>query len=323
MNIRFFLLLALLIILPGSAAQAVKPGQKPYLKSYSGEIKTHITKYEDTLIKIARDYGIGFNELRAANPGLDPWMPGEGVELVLPTMHILPQVEHKGIVINLPEQRLYYFKDGNEEPITHPLGVGREGLSTPEGKTTVTRKMIGPTWRPTERMRKEDPSLPASIGPGADNPMGTHALYLGWPAYAIHGTNRPYGIGRRVSSGCIRLYPEDIVTLYEQVPVGTQVRVVDQPIKVGWVDDDLYLEAHPSLEQADDMEQDGFVSTYEFSESDLKILMNVAGEYAEQVDWPLVRKVVRVRQGIPVVIASKPVAAEIQDEDPAAPDSES
>lgn len=281
-----------------------------YDKSYVGEMGTHVTLYEDTLVKLARDYNLGFNELRAANPGVDTWMPGAGVKLVLPTMHILPKAKQEGIVINLPEQRFYYFYKPGEAPITHPIGVGREGLSTPMGTTKVMRKVIGPIWRPTVRMRQEDPTLPVQIGPGSDNPMGTHAMYLGWPEYAMHGTNKPYGIGRRSSSGCIRLYPEDIVTMYDIVPEGTNVTVVDQPVKAGWAGNDLYMEAHPSLDQAADVEQNGAVSTYEFRKEDLVLLMKEAGAYADMIDWKLVRRTVRERHGVPVIIATKPGAAD-------------
>jgi len=281
---------------------------KTYDKSYVGETGVHVTAYEDTLVKIARDYNLGFTELRAANPGLDPWMPGEGVNLVLPSMHILPQADREGIVINLPETRMYLFMTPGEPPVTHPIGVGREGLSTPLGKTTVMRKKIGPVWRPTDRMRQEDPTLPESIGPGQDNPMGTHAMYLGWLEYAVHGTNKPYGIGRRSSSGCIRMYPEDIVTVFDLVPEGTTVTVVDQPIKAGWIDGKLYMEAHPSLAQASEMEQDGVVTSYEFTAQDQNILMKVAGNDADLIDWNIVRRLVRTRTGIPEVVAVRPEA---------------
>ena len=296
------------------AETAVRPDTKPYSLSYVGDMRYHTAEYEDTFIKIARDNDIGYVELRAANPYTDPWMPGEGTEIVLPTRHLLPDAGREGIVINLPEQRLYAFVTPGEPPVTHPIGVGRTGLETPTGKTSVVRKKIGPVWRPTARMRAEDPSLPVQIGPGSDNPLGTHALYLGWPEYAIHGTNKPFGIGRRVSSGCIRLYPEDIVSLFDQIPEGMPVTVVNQPIKVGWIDDSLYMEAHPSMGQADDTEQDGIVHSYEVTAGDMAALMREAGAFADLIDWETVREVVRTRRGIPVRIAEKiSDAADMQD----------
>lgn len=283
------------------------PVQAEEVPPYIGEMQTHTTVYEDTLVQIARKHNLGFIEVRAANQGIDPWMPGAGVELTLPTMHLLPNAPRKGVVINLPEMRLYAFTRPGE-PVTHPIGVGREGLSTPVGTTTVVRKKIGPVWRPTQRMRDEDPTLPAQIGPGLDNPMGTHALYLGWMEYALHGTNKPFGIGRRSSSGCIRLYPEDIVTMYDLVDEGTQVTVVDQPVKVAWIGDKLYMEAHTTLAQADLMEQEGIVESYEFTGDDMAILVATAGEYADYIDWATVRRLIRERRGVPEIIATRPAS---------------
>jgi L,D-transpeptidase ErfK/SrfK len=288
-----------------------------YDKPYVGDEQIYETKAEDTLVHIARDYNLGFVEMRAANPHVDPWLPGEGAALVLPTRHILPKSMREGVVINLPEMRLYVFK-GNEPPTTFPIGVGREGLGTPQGKTSVVRKMTKPQWRPTPRMRAEDPNLPAVVEPGPDNPLGTHALYLGWPQYAIHGTNRPFGIGRRVSSGCIRLYPEGIKELYKMVPTGTEVQVVNQPIKAAWIDNKLYLEAHPDLEQAIKMEEIGAVVSHKLREDDLKLIIREAGEYEGKVDWSLVRTAIRERRGSPLVIATRPAVEGEEEEKTAA-----
>jgi L,D-transpeptidase ErfK/SrfK len=154
-------------------------------------------------------------------------------------------------------------------------------------------------------MRAEDPTLPVSVPPGPDNPMGTHALYLGFPLIAIHGTNKPYGIGRRVSSGCIRMFPEDIGKVYDMLPVGSQVTVVDQPIKAAWIGDKFYLEVHPTQSQATLMEREGEVPDYEMSERDLAYIMRKAGPDVEKLDWALIRKVVKQRRGIPVEIAER------------------
>ena len=217
------------LVMPAHAA--------PYDKDYFGETEIYKAAFEDTLIHLARNNGLGFVELRAANPTLDPWIPGAGARITLPKKHLLPDAPRKGLVINLSEMRIYYFKNPGEQPLTYPISIGREGLQTPKGTTSIVRKKEGPTWRPTARMREEDPELPASVPPGPDNPLGTHAMYLGWSQYLIHGTNKPFGIGRRVSSGCMRMYPEDIVKLFPMVPVGTKVTVVDQPVKVGWIDE--------------------------------------------------------------------------------------
>jgi len=200
------------------------------------------------------------------------------------------------------------FVNGDEVPSSYPIGIGREGLGTPTGVTKIVRKTEGPVWRPTARMLKEDPTLGEIVMPGPDNPLGTHALYLGWPQYAIHGTNKPFGIGRRVSSGCIRLYPESIVKLYEQIPVGTKVRVVNQPIKLAWIDNELFLEAHPDVEQAIQMEETGQITRQKLTDEDMKQIMKAAGEYRDRLHWAVIRTAIRDRSGYPVSIARRPAA---------------
>lgn len=277
-----------------------------YDKPYVGDIIKYDARYEDTFVHLARDYNLGFTELRAANPYVDPWLPGRGTELILPTRHLLPDAPREGIVINLADMRLYAFINGDEAPYTTPIGVGREGLDTPEGTTKVVRKVDGPVWRPTPRMRKEDPTLKDAYYQGPDNPMGTHALYLGWPTYALHGTNRPFGIGRRVSSGCIRLYPEKISELFELIPVGTKVTVVNQPIKVAWIDDELFLEANPSLAQSVAMEEYGEVPEEKISNDEMRLIVETAGEWQERLRWPAIRKALKERNSYPVSIARRP-----------------
>ena len=276
-----------------------------YDKPYIGETIEYRAQHEDTFVHLARDYNLGFVEMRAANPYVDPWLPGKGTKLILPARHLLPDAKYEGVVINLPEMRLYAFVNGDEAPTSFPIGIGREGLNTPEGVTKVVRKKEGPTWTPTPRMRREDPELKPYYPPGPENPLGTHALYLGWPTYAIHGTNKPFGIGRRVSSGCIRLYPEKIEHLYEVVPVGSRVEVVNQPIKLAWIDDRLYLEAHPEMEQALQMEEYGQVSAPKLSEKDLKRIIRVAGDFEDKLRWPAIRMAIKERSGYPVEIARK------------------
>lgn len=297
--LRFCFLLAVFVC-------CYAPAHAGYDKPYIGEQVVYRTAYEDTFVHLARDYNLGFVEMRAANPDVDPWLPGKNTKLILPLRHILPDAGNDGIVINLPEMRLYAFVNGDNAPTTYPIGVGRDGLDTPEGTTTITRKKAGPTWTPTPRMRKEDPELKPFYPPGPENPLGTHALYLGWPTYALHGTNRPFGIGRRISSGCIRLYPESIERLFDVVPVGTKVQVVNQPIKLAWIDDELFIEAHPELEQALQMEEVGIVSSPKLSEDDLKRIIKAAGAFEERLDWKVIRRAVNERKGYPIKIAARP-----------------
>ncbi len=221
-----------------------------------GELQVIRARYEDTFVDIARAYGIGFDELVDANPAVDPWLPGAGTPVVLPTRFVLPDAPRDGIVLNIAAKRLFYFpKPAAGEParvITHPIGIGREGWSTPLGTTKVVSKVKDPVWTVPASIRREhaeagDP-LPARVKAGPDNPLGAYALRLGFPSYLIHGTNKPSGIGMRVSHGCIQLFPENIESLFGQVAVGTPVRIVNQPRLFGWQDGNLWFEAHPALE---------------------------------------------------------------------------
>lgn len=295
-----------IFILMFLACAAPRPAHAEFDQSYIGDTIEYKASYEDTFVHLARDYNLGFTELRAANPHVDPWLPGEGTSLILPTRHLLPDSSREGIVINLPEMRLYAFLEGHDTPVTFPLGVGREGLETPTGSTKIIRKTVGPIWHPTPRMRKENPDLPASIPPGPENPLGSHALYFDWPEYAIHGTNRPFGIGRRISSGCIRMYPEDIRQFYEIIPVGTKVTVINQPIKAAWIDDKLYIEAHADMAQAIEMEENGYVSETKPTDEEINYIKKVAGEAEDRIDWDKVNKIFAQRRGYPLQIAERP-----------------
>jgi L,D-transpeptidase ErfK/SrfK len=217
-----------------------------------GEVEVITAAFEDTFFSLARRYNVGVDDLRRANPGVDYLVPGEGTELVIPTRFVLPDAPRRGIVLNIPEYRLYYFPDdGSNRVITHPIGTGREGWTTPYGRTTVVRKQHLPTWTPPQSVRDEHAArgdiLPPVVPPGPDNPLGEHALYLGFASYLIHGTNKPAGVGMRVSHGCIRMFPEDIESLFGMIEPGTPVTVVNQPYKLGWGEGGLYMEAHPPL----------------------------------------------------------------------------
>ncbi len=292
------LLAAALLALPSPSAMAAAV----YNKDYVGQTEFYRAKFEDTLVHLARKHGLGFVEMRAANPHLDPWIPGEGARVILPMQSLLPDAPREGIVLNLPEMKLYLYQVPGQAPIVYSISPGREGLNTPVGVTTITGKKVGPTWTPTARMRKEDPTLKVTYAAGPDNPLGTHALYLGWPEMRIHGTNKPYAIGRRASSGCIRMYPESIRDIFNRVPVGTKVTSVDQPVKVGWVDAKMYVEVSPTQEQSIRIEKDGEFKSYEITAEDIKRITRKAGPYAELIDWEAVRKAVREHRGYPVAV---------------------
>lgn len=276
-----------------------------YALDYVGKMEFYRAKYEDTLVHLARKHGLGFVEMRAANPTLDPWIPGAGARIILPTQSILPDAPREGIVLNLAEMKLYYFQTPGQPPLVYAISPGREGLNTPVGSTTIVSKKVGPTWRPTARMRKEDPTLQEFYPPGPENPLGTHALYLGWPEMRIHGTNKPYAIGRRASSGCIRMYPESIKDIFARVPVGTKVTSVDQPVKVGWIENKMYVEVSPTQEQSLRIEQSGELKSYEITTEDMKRITRKAGPLADNIDWEAVRKAVREHKGYPVAVLDR------------------
>lgn len=264
-------------------------------------MQSHVTVYEDSLVDLARKYGLGYTEIVSANPGLDPWVPGADKKIVLPTAHILPAAPHEGIVINLADQRLYFFREDGKTVDSVPLGIGNNGWDTPKGTTKVVRKKKNPTWYVPKSVRKEDPELPAIVRPGPDNPLGAHAVYLGWPAYLFHGTNKPYGVGRRVSHGCVRLYPEDIARLFGDIKVGTLVTVVDQPMKVTKMDGQLWLEIHPTQLQADEVEQTGKHTPSKPAEFEF-LLTSAAGDDANRIDWVKAKRAAMERRGIPIPI---------------------
>jgi len=273
-------------------------------ESVVGELQVLETRASDTLSDIARAYGIGYDQIVLANPTVDPWLPGEGARVVVPTQHILPDAPHAGLVLNLPEMRLYYYppakRGGTAAVMTFPVSIGRLDWRTPLGLTRVAAKVENPEWRPPASIRteraQEGEELAEVYPPGPDNPLGQYALRLAREGYLIHGTNKPYGIGMRVTHGCVRLYPEDIALLFREVPVGTPVRIVDQPNKVGWRDGVLYLESHPPLEEQ--RAQDGNRLT-----PAVAAVVAATRTRPARVNWDEVVRAATEAQGIPVAVS--------------------
>ncbi len=263
---------------------------------------------DDTLTDIARRFNVGYEEIVRANPKVDPWLPGEGREIVIPSQFILPDAPRTGLVINIAAMRIYYFppaKRGDPQVVlTHPIGIGKVGWRTPEGVTKIVRRQQDPTWRVPVSVRKEHhdngEDLDPVIGPGPDNPLGKYAFYLQWPSYLIHGTNKPAGVGLRSSHGCIRLYPEDIEQFFDMVPIGTQVRVVNQPFVFGWRDNELYLQPFDVLE--DDTRDWKKAQKRLLTRSLAVKLQQQLQAHHEQVDWKLVSSLTLSPRGLPVPI---------------------
>lgn len=230
----------------------------PHGDGLIGELSEVHVQAGETLHDIARRFGVGINEVMAANPGVDPWLPPAGTRVIVPAQFLLPHGPREGVVVNLPEMRLYYYppaKTGAAPSVmTFPIGIGSEGRSMPPRMSKIVSKAVDPPWVVPASIRAEHAAqgefLPKVVPPGPDNPLGRHALRLDFGSYLIHGTNRPFSIGMRVSHGCIRMYPEDIEKLFPEIPAGTPVRIVDQPYKAGWDRGTLYLEAHDPMQEA-------------------------------------------------------------------------
>ncbi|HWJ05948.1 MAG TPA: L,D-transpeptidase family protein [Steroidobacteraceae bacterium] len=222
-----------------------------------GTLQATIANEEDTLSDIARRFNLGYDEVVNANPGVDPWMPKAGTRIVLPTQFILPDAPHDGVVVNLAALRLFYFpkpaKGEQRIVMTMPIGIGMVGWATPTGTTKIVSKRKDPYWTPPASVRKEHAAegdiLPPRVPPGPDNPLGAFAMNLGWPSYLMHGTNKPAGVGMRASHGCIRLYPEDVATIFPMLPIGTKVTVVNQPTLHRVQDGQLWVQSFPPHEE--------------------------------------------------------------------------
>lgn len=254
-------------------------------------------KRESTLLDIARANGLGFGDMRQANPEVDMWVPRDGDNVLIPNRYVLPDAPRKGIVLNLAEKRLYFFPPDEPGKVhSFAISIGREGHSTPLGRFQIISKIKDPSWRPPAWIRaereKEGQPLPAVVPPGPDNPLGGYALRLSDPSYLIHGTNKPWGLGMEVSAGCIRLYPEDIAYLFPLVATQTAVTIVDQHYKVGWHGDQLYLEAHAG-------DNEGRPDPTEIIGRDI---FDAAGVF---VDWGAVRRTLDENRGLPQLVGGR------------------
>ncbi len=317
MSLRHKILILLLIFIAGSAN-----GQSFPLPSDGidvvGEVQTVEARHEDTLLSLGREHGVGFEEMRRANPGVDMWLPGEGTEIVIPNRFVLPDAKREGIVINLAEMRLYYYpgdySDQTGTVETYPISVGRMDWSTPLGVSRITERTENPHWIPPQSIREERARqgrpLPEVVPPGPDNPLGNHRIRLDIPggAYLIHGTNEPRGIGMRVTHGCIRMFPEDVESLFHRVPRGTRVNIVNQPVKAGWSEDGLLVEIHPVL--SDDAENGFDAAEPPSLEEAVLAIANALDRGDGRIDHQRLNRSVQEADGIPEVISRHPAAAQ-------------
>ncbi len=273
-----------------------------------GYVQRTIVGADDTLPDIARRFDIGYEEILLANPGVDPWLPGVGREVLVPTQFVLPAAVHEGVVINVAAMRIFYYpphKKGEPQTVyTHPIGIGKVGWKTPEGATTIVSRQKDPVWVPPKSVRDEHAQdgdiLPDKVPAGPDNPLGQYMFRLGWPSYLIHGTNKPYGVGMRSSHGCIRLYPEDIAVFFDLIPIGTKVTVVNQPYLFGWRDGTLYLQAYAALE---DDSRDLLKNRKRLLEQLLnpKLRPKIAA-LDKDIDWTRVQDLAHKPRGVPVPV---------------------
>ena len=282
-----------------------------------GKATRYTVKEGDVFGDIARQFDIGYTELVTANPGVNPWVPGVGRTITIPTVHVLPEAPRQGIVINLAQWRLFYFPPGGDRVETFPITIGFVGKNTPLGVTRIVSKEPNPTWYPPASIRREEPELPAAVPPGPDNPLGAYAMHLGWKSYLLHGTNKPDSIGRAVSHGCMRLYPEDVEKLFGEVGVGTSVRTVQEPATVGWRGDELYVQVYPSKAQTEEIDTMQPV-TPEPATGVEEVVRAAAGNYSNLVDWGAVRRAARERTAIAVKVADRSggAIAESRSDDP-------
>lgn len=304
--------LTLLALCCSAIAHALEFPLPPPGEDVVGEVQVIKARYEDTFADLGTANHLGYLEMIAANPGVDAWLPGEGTEIILPTRYILPPGPREGIVINLPEYRLYYYPKGQDVVYTYPLGIGREGWNSPLGTGRVTVKTPNPAWYPPKSIREEHAAegeiLPSVVPPGPDNPLGPYKMTLSFPGYLIHGSNKKFGIGMRVSHGCFRMLNHNVLELAAMVPVGTPVRIINEPYKFGISGGKVYLEAHAPLDD------EGTPSVVDKHTTVINTLLQREELTRLSLDWDMVREVVAAEDGLPVAIARQVEPLELSEQ---------
>lgn len=291
-------LLLLLFSIPSFALTYSIPSQDD---TVVGNLKIIPSKSGESLQTIARTYEIGFDAIVLANPKVKKYgFLKPNTPILIPSFFVLPNTPRDGIVINLPEKRLYYYLDNGHSVLTEPVTIGKEGWKTPPLKAKISRKEEDPVWRVPISIQQEQIAAGINppktfVPPGPDNPLGKFALRVGQSSILLHGTNNPYSIGKRASHGCIRLYPEDIEALFNQVDTGTPVRIADQPYKTGFYEGRLYLEVHPALAESRGSVQERVKQIYD-------LIMQTVHQQKERVNWTSVKIAIKRENGIPALI---------------------
>lgn len=287
-----FCILLFLITLATACFAGDTSKQPTSLPAIVGENRLTKTVGDETLMEVARREGVGYEILANSNRDLDPWNPGVDTTVILPGEILLPFASGPGLTINLAELRLFHIVRGGrgDKVSVYPLGIGRSGRETPEGTYRVIIKKEHPDWLVPEGLRELDPELPQIVPPGPQNPLGNYWLGLSAPGYGVHGTNRPFGVGRRVSYGCLRMYADDIATLYSKVTTGTPVQISYEPIKAAWDKGYLFLEVHPDyLERYGDSFQQA-----------LSVISRTG--WPGEIDYERVKKVVHEQRSLPEIV---------------------
>ncbi len=275
--------------------------------SIIGQLTIINAREGDTFLTLARKFDTGFQEIVLANPAVDPLRLDGGTQVIIPTRYILPQAKREGLVLNLAEMRLYYYPESAKgEPRyvhTYPVSIGQSGWDTPHSRSRIIAKVKNPTWHPPESIRKDheekDDPLPEFVPPGPDNPLGKYMLRLTLPSYLIHGTNRPQGIGMKVTYGCVRLHPDDIKDLFNRVAIDTPVTIINQPYKLAWHYGKLYVEMHPS--EGDETE----TNSLHLTRLVRAVIAATASIKNYDIDWKLASQLAQSKSGLPTIIGTK------------------
>lgn len=306
--------LSTFMLLMSTTALSATFNVPPADQSLIGQIEYQKTSSDDSIVKFQKRYDVGFNAIEKANPQINPAKPlPRGDEIKLPTQHLLPNGVREGIVVNLPEMRMYYYLPGTTKVATYPIGIGRIGKTIPLATATITKKVKDPQWVPTDDIREfnltQGVVLPQIMPAGPDNPLGPYAIYMSIPTFLIHSTIFPESIGKRASFGCVRMYESDIQDFFPSINPGIPVLIINSPVKVAWQKNRLLMEAHTPLEE--------HTAEYNATLPGTIAQINQLTKHQDTlVDWQAVAFIEKERDGLPheigIVIPENVAAADMK-----------